>query len=745
MAVQTTKKKRNIPVFYDGGLFHPIRSPQYVKTAKGKRAATKADKAKYDRDRAGDNDDVFDKEIRKSRNLKKADENWKSQKENAIRREMFGSGSDEGQPLVQFVRASGGIKRTFNKRTGKSYDKGELDGLTFKQSKKKGLVSDDKGKSLDKMFQAAREAGFDVSDENDLIDRMDDEIRSGEATFQSHGFLDYKDNPGSRFDVRYSVVKEPDTMRQKGLFSVKRSSSDNKKTGYIVRGVSKKTADEAAQYFNEEMLKLKKQFSKIKKNPSRRGKSAVASAAKTKKRTTAKKTANLRKNGLLDTLATSAMGLSAALNVHDRLKTKKPTKPAKMTLHHNKAKAANQQSLFETRAAQDDLYEKALVAIENGDLSKQADAKRHGKLAGHTDNEVARAIQYARLTYKLKSNPTPATIRETENCLLKTNGLFGRALARHKAGRLYKKQLRLESALSRAKSKRSKQEAKAKKNPQNIYKILAWNSRAADYLYLTTIHADHLDDAIKAAAKKSGRAERDLTGVKVSMDLSKKSKALMRENSTRKPRKNPAVAVEQAINVAIKKGLRKIPFAAKYLADVHVWISKNYGSINKTGNKFFLILPKKNPFDAYESFQGRPSTKTLELETPKGAPKKLYCLGKLLELRLKGHEDIDFRRENSGKTFYICADNQNKQLWLAGGRVATPDAAIKEGYSEPLARITHIVYETQKVHHNDTKPTGYIHKFGEEGGQQPTLAIDGAGFPIIVGGDYTITSLGIAD
>ena len=675
MAVAAKRKlKKNIPGFYEGGLFHPIRSPQYVKTGKGKRKATKADKAKYDRDRAGDNDDIFDREIRKSRNLRKAEENWMRQEENRIKREIYGDADTaaEGKTLVQFVRSQGGIKRTYDKRTGKSYDAGELDGLTFKQSKKRGLVSDNKGKPLDKMFQAAREAGFEVADQNDLLDRLDDEIRGKKATYQTRGYLSYKGNP-DRFDVRYTVVKEPDTMRQKGLFSVKRSSTDGKKTGFVVRGVSKKAADEAAHYFNQAMVKLKKQLAKTKKNPSSNGKSAVGRAG-TKKRATAKKAAKPRKNGILSSLATAAVGTSAALHVYDRLNknTKKPTPAASganSVLRHNKANEAFHEKEFE----------RLLKLIENGDLHLSRSAKLQGKLAGHTPNDIDRAVQYARLTFKLKRNPTPAIVRETETALLKINGLFGRALARHKAGKLYKKQLRLESALERAKKKRAGYEAKAKKNPPKKNTGFEYIQSRTGVLY----------------QKPKNFKENEL-----------KSQERIIYSSSRKP--------------------------AKLFA--------SYQKLHKNPGK-----TRKNPFDAYESFQGRKSTKTLELPTPQDAPKTLYCLGKLFELRLKGQPNLDFRRQTTGKTFYLCADERNKQLWIAGGTIAAPNNSIKAGFSEPLAPITHVIYETKKVHLDDTKPQGYIHKFGEEGGQQPTLAIDAQGFPIIVGGEYEITPLGIAD
>lgn len=409
---------------------------------------------------------------------------------------------------------------------------------------------------------------------------------------------------------RYFVEADP---KNKKLFCVKRQKAGAALSQFVKRNLSRAEAGEFVQYFNREGGKLQRAKAARKNPPTK--------TATAKKRTTAKKTEQPRKNGILSAIATAAVGTSAALNVYDRLNrnTKTPTPSASganTVLRHNKAKTKTPQaSLFDTKEYQETLFEESLAAIENGDFSKVKSAKLHGKLANWSDREVDYFINQAKWTSQLKLNPSAAVIKSAENSLLKQNGFIKRKWARHKAASAYRRELKLQSAIDRAKKKRAGYEAKA----------------------------------------------------------------------------------------------------------------------------------KKNPFDAYESFQGRPSTKTVEVVTPKGAPKNLYCLGKLLELRLKGAEDMNFRRENSGKTFYICADEQNKQLWISGGKVAKPDNSIKDGFSEPIALITHIAYETKKVHLNDTKTTGYIHKFGEEGGQQPTLAIDNAGFPIIVGGDYSITSLGIAN
>jgi hypothetical protein len=155
--------------------------------------------------------------------------------------------------------------------------------------------------------------------------------------------------------------------------------------------------------------------------------------------------------------------------------------------------------------------------------------------------------------------------------------------------------------------------------------------------------------------------------------------------------------------------------------------------------------PRLKRNDAYAAFQGRPSTKAMEMVTPPKAPRRLWTLGKLFEIKVKGQSaPLNFRREASGKTFYLCADEQNKQLWIAGGRIAERDTSMENNEFENLGEIIHVVYETEKTHlGDDGLPSAYIHKMGEEGGEKPTFEIDRDGFAYFIGGDYEITPLGI--
>ncbi len=362
------------------------------------------------------------------------------------------------------------------------------------------------------------------------------------------------------------------------------------------------------------------------------GTPAKTNPAKTKKRTSANKKERTKKNGLLQTAATIAVGSSAALNVYDRLnrntKTATPAATgAGQVLHHNKSAASD-------IAHHEREFEKLLTAIRNGDYSKIRSAKLQGKLANWSDREVEHFISQAKFTSRLKLNPTPAVIEEAESLLLKKNGIISRKWSQMKAEKAYRRQLKLESQLEKVKAKKRAAEKKAKKNP------------------------------------------------------------------VAKPRRNPAVS-----------------------------------------------KARQNCLLRFEEFQGRPSEKLIEVERPLAAPTEVWTLGTLLEIRLKGGKRYEFRRGLSGKKFdfLLCADADNKQMWICGGSIATPDSSIKDYFCVDVAEITNIIYLTEKHHLMDVRPTGYIHKLGEEGGKRPMLALDNLGFPIIAGGDYYITPLGIAD
>lgn len=56
-----------------------------------------------------------------------------------------------------------------------------------------------------------------------------------------------------------------------------------------------------------------------------------------------------------------------------------------------------------------------------------------------------------------------------------------------------------------------------------------------------------------------------------------------------------------------------------------------------------------------------------------------------------------------------------------------------------------VTYETRKGDEDGGRPIHWMHDFGEEGGKQPDLVMDGDRHLHIVGGDYRIGEAGIID
>jgi len=195
MAIQ---RKRNIAGYYDEvGRFRPIRSPKFVGSPN--RRATAKVKAKYSRAKAGDLgkqrqeralEDVFDREIRLAKEADEAKRRDRERLERSIEKDIYGEAGErsKGKTLMQFVRASGGIRLTKG-------DGGELGYLSQKESGKRGLITTRGGKSFDGMYQAARESGYNVRSMDDMLDRLIAEAKGGKPMYKTHGYLDYRDNP----------------------------------------------------------------------------------------------------------------------------------------------------------------------------------------------------------------------------------------------------------------------------------------------------------------------------------------------------------------------------------------------------------------------------------------------------------------------------------------------------------------------------------------------------------------------
>lgn len=737
-AAKPQKLKKNIEGFVDHlGIFHPIRS------------GNKEQGRLYDGQLAGDNDDVFDRQIRRAGNEKKAEEIYQKR---LLNEALDGALGDERKTsLSQFVRKSGGLKYDPTGKTTKDGKKdswyGELAAFSFKETGKKGLAHKNGKYGVDGMREQANEAGYpNMRTESDFLDALSKDLRTGDVyPFFS---ADYMVNPTTPANVwtgkakeigkaigffksrnKPAKVKKLEKARKIAMSLASKARAEEnatkrpKKNGFIETAASLAiVATGATELYDRFTKKQPVSSREIRRgdavNPSKK----VMAKAKTKKKPAAKKAAPKKRNPSVkagdfvidkfDGRRKKVHSVQGELifigkdhepvRMHEiEIPAKKKAAPKKPTAKKNAAPVKNRAAASNV-AFHEKEFQRFLNLIEKGDFSKQPSAKLQGKLAGYEQNEISRAIQYARLTYKLQKNPTVIVIKDADKFLkIKPNGAISRAWARRQAKKHYGQELRLKSALDRAKQKRAKQEAKAKKNPAKTF-------------------------AQKETADRQRREKARSTWNQF-LD------ALRYPAFHKQTYKQKAALTKSAMTAAKFLGLTNIQAQAK-IADAQ-------GDFARTFPKPGAAKKPVRNSAAFESFQGRPSTKKLAVVTPENAPKNVWCLGRLLELRLKGHSNLDFR----GRKFYLCADEKNKQLWIAGGAIGRKDAAIERGYSEPIAEITHVVYAAHKAHLDDVPDQGYIHKFGEEGGTRPTLAIDRNGFPIITGGSYRITPLGIAD
>lgn len=200
-------RKQNAPGYIDEmGRFRPIRSPQFIGSGASKRKATVRDKKKYSKAKAGDLGKArqeraleapWDREFRLEQEAAAADAKERARIEKEIEADVYGEtsgrmSSGKAQSLAQFVRGQGGINTAARARRGRKVY-GDLENFTRKGSGTSGLVTTvkGKGKGLDTMWQLARQSGFDLVSSDDLLDRLDDEIRSGKMTYATHGSLTY--------------------------------------------------------------------------------------------------------------------------------------------------------------------------------------------------------------------------------------------------------------------------------------------------------------------------------------------------------------------------------------------------------------------------------------------------------------------------------------------------------------------------------------------------------------------------
>ena len=226
-------RKRNVPGYIDGnGVFRPIRSASYVGSGSSRRRAKVSDRKKYSRAKAGDLgpakqeralEDPWDRENRLEREAAAKRKREQDRIERQIAAEAFGDNASrknrgKGQTLAQFIRSEGGLRRTFRhdgqKFRGKrsSWDSGEIDAFSRKESGTTGLTTSDprRGKTIDMMWQAAREAGFDIGDPNEMLGMLDNEIHGGKKTYATSGSMTYNPAKLSTAKLRNAALAAAD-------------------------------------------------------------------------------------------------------------------------------------------------------------------------------------------------------------------------------------------------------------------------------------------------------------------------------------------------------------------------------------------------------------------------------------------------------------------------------------------------------------------------------------------------------
>lgn len=333
-----------------------------------------------------------------------------------------------------------------------------------------------------------------------------------------------------------------------------------------------------------------------------------------------------------------------------------------------------------------------------------------------------------------------STSIESKKSLRRVNGFRSWRL-RRAAARAYSKELKAEQRLATARKRSRKATRRARRvNPLNS-NTKAGKAFAAAVKKLANKTATRKQlVAAMNAGKKAGLSQTEVWRI-VRTHWNKAAKAHGKK-------RNPGVistlaeifmgtsaALDVHRQLAAKPKKKKRPAAkAKPAAR-----KRNAAVPSRSRNGKTTHVRRQNPGN-YEKFQGRMPDKYLDLDGPVNIPSRTWCLGRLEELKVRGKTPYTFPRK-----FWLLGDDSNKNLWIAGGPIAHPDPAIKEGEIRPLGTLDLVAYKTKKDHlfPADEVETTYEHKFGEEGGRKPVFGYDRNGYGHIVQGDFRITPEGI--
>lgn len=160
-----------------------------------------------------------------------------------------------------------------------------------------------------------------------------------------------------------------------------------------------------------------------------------------------------------------------------------------------------------------------------------------------------------------------------------------------------------------------------------------------------------------------------------------------------------------------------------------------------------------------EKFHGRPSTNLSEAYETETYDENLAGLGELVEFEIlqpDGKSVIPISWQDSPKRPIVCCDGNGENIELVGGdqgldldELDIPSVEMETNKREiVIGSIFSISYFADKHHlvgpKIQAKGTEYIHEFGEDGGELPTLVYDRRDKKMkVVGGSYKVEAEGI--
>jgi hypothetical protein len=161
--------------------------------------------------------------------------------------------------------------------------------------------------------------------------------------------------------------------------------------------------------------------------------------------------------------------------------------------------------------------------------------------------------------------------------------------------------------------------------------------------------------------------------------------------------------------------------------------------------------PAAGPLEAAaelsEQFHGRPAEKITVVAETEAEHAAVAELGRLIELHVKTAVG-KFRLPFTGTRVKVCATPDGRNIVFIGGDQAIDleSLGIESDKDQlPLGECTHIVYATKKGFHN-FEITDYVHEFGEESGDRPTLGYSPLNTRLYLeGGRYEVRPEGIVD